>query len=296
MSAVSGIDQALWDLKGKRLGVPVFELFGGSCRDHIRLYGNGARGDTPEAIASSARSVADSGFRDLKFLSAGPSLEVDPGAAVDLTVAMLAAAREALGAEAGIGVDCHGRFSPAMAIKLARRLEPLNPWFLEEPVVREDPVGMSRVAASTSVPIAAGERLYSRSDFKPFLTAGAIALAQPDLAHCGGISEARRIAAVAETFGVGVAPHNPLSPVNTLASAHLAMATPNFVTLEYVVDDVDWRNALIEPPLDIDGGVLRLPDRPGLGFELNAETVAAHPGRPTARPRLDHEDGAVAEW
>jgi galactonate dehydratase len=296
MSAVSGIDQALWDLKGKRLGAPVYRLLGGSCRETIRLYGNGARGDTPDAIAASAQTVAAAGFSDLKFLSSGPSLEVDPGHAVRQTVAMLRAAREALGPAAGIGVDCHCRFSPAMAVKLARQLEPLDAWFLEEPVVREDPQGMARVASSTSIPVAAGERLYSRWDFRPFFEAGAIALAQPDLSHCGGITEARRIAALAEVHGVGIAPHNPLSPVNTLASAHLAMATPNFVALEYVVDDVPWRDELIRPRLAIDHGVLRVPDLPGLGFELDLETVAAHPGHPSERPRLDHDDGAIAEW
>ena len=296
MSAVSGIDQALWDLFGKRTGLPVHALLGGACRDDVALYGNGARGETPEQIAASAKPIADAGFAGLKFLAAGPSLAVDTGEAIKRTVAMAAAARDAVGPDIGVGVDCHCRFSPAMAVKLARGLEPLDVWFLEEPVVREDPVGMGRVAASTTIPIAAGERLYSRSDFEPFLQAGAIALAQPDLSHCGGISEARRIAAQVEVKGVGFAPHNPLSPVNTLASAQLALTTPNFVTLEYVVDDVPWRDALIDPPLDIADGILRVPDLPGLGFELNMETVLAHPGGPTERPRLDHLDGGVAEW
>jgi galactonate dehydratase len=296
MSAVSGIDQALWDLLGKRTGLPVHALLGGACRDSVTLYGNGPRGETPEKIAASAWSIVEAGFGGLKFLSAGPSLAVDTGEAVNRTVAMAAAVRDAVGPKIGIAVDCHGRFSPAMAVKLARRLEPLDAWFLEEPVVGENPTGMARVSSSTTIPIAAGERLHSRWDFEPFLEAGAIALAQPDLAHCGGISEARRIAALVEMKGVGLAPHNPLSPVNTLASAHIALAMPNFVTLEYVVEDVPWRNALIDPPLDITGGILRVPDRPGLGFELDMETVAAHPGGPTERPRLDQIDGAVADW
>jgi galactonate dehydratase len=215
---------------------------------------------------------------------------------VQPTVDLARAAREAVGPAAGIAVDAHGRFSPAMAIRLARALEPIGIWFLEEPVVRENPRGMARVATATTIPIAAGERLYSRWDFQPFLELGAIALAQPDLAHCGGIAEARRIAAMAEVHQVGVAPHNPLSPVNTVASAHLAMTTPNFVSLEYVVDDVPWRDQLVTPPLEIADGSLRLPARPGLGIELDMATCAAHPGGASSRPRLEHGDGAVAEW
>jgi galactonate dehydratase len=296
MSAVSGIEQALWDLKGKAAGLPVYELLGGSCRDHVRLYANSPRGETPDEMAKSAQRIQAMGFDDFKFLAPGPQRDVDTDPAISRTAVLAAAIREACGPTAGIAVDAHCRFSPAMAIKVARDLEPLRAWFFEEPVVRENPEGMARVAASTTIPIAAGERLLSRWDFLPFFRSAAIALAQPDLAHCGGIAEARRIAAMAEVYGIGIAPHNPLSPVNTLASAHLAMTTPNFVALEYVIDDVPWRDSLIDPPLAIADGILTLPDRPGLGFELNMETVAAHPGGAHERPRLDFTDGAVADW
>jgi galactonate dehydratase len=296
MSAVSGIEQALWDLKGKALGVPVYELLGGSCRDNIGLYGNGPTGSTPDEVAASARRIQGLGYANMKFLASGPNLDVDIDWPIQRTVEIAEAVREAVGPSAGIGVDAHGRFSPAMAIKLAHGLEPFRIWFFEEPVVRENPNGMARVAASTTIPIAAGERLYSRWDFQPFFELAAIALAQPDLAHCGGIAEARRIAAMAEVHQIGIAPHNPLSPVNTLASAHVAMATPNFVALEYVVDDVPWRDDLVDRALDIDEGRLFLSDRPGLGVELNMATCDAHPGLAKPRPRLEHADGTIAEW
>jgi galactonate dehydratase len=296
MSALSGIDQALWDLKGKLAGLPVYELLGGACRDRVLLYANGARGTRPDEVARSAVAIRDRGFTGLKFAALGPNLDVDTPMTIRRTTEVVGAVREAVGEAVAIAVDAHGRFSPAMAIDLARSIERYGIWFLEEPALPENPDGIARVARATSIPIAAGERLFSRWDFAPLFASGAIALAQPDVAHCGGISEARRIAAAAEVRQIGVAPHNPMSPVNTLASAHLAIATPNFVALEYLVDDVAWRGALLDVPLDVRDGVLRLSDRPGLGASLDDATCAEHPGRTVARPSFAHPDGAVAEW
>lgn len=296
MSAISGIEQALWDLKGKAAGMPVYELLGGACRDYVELYANGPRGATPDDLASSAVRIRDKGFANLKLAAAGPNRAVEGSRAIERTCADVAAIRDAAGPAIGIAVDAHGRYSPAMVVKLAQALEPLGIWFLEEPVLPESPHALARIAAATSIPLATGERLHSRWDVEPFLATGALALVQPDLAHCGGIAEARRIAALAELHRAGLAPHNPMSPVNTVASAHLAMATPNFVALEYLVDDVPWRDALLTEPLDVRAGRLHLADRPGLGIELDLETCRAHPPVERPWPASEHEDGAVAEW
>jgi galactonate dehydratase len=296
MSAISGIDQALWDLKGKAAGMPVYELLGGACRDYVTLYANGPRGTTADDLARSARQICDHGFGKMKLAAIGPNLDVEAGPAIGRTVDIVRAVRDAVGPVVGIAVDAHGRFSPAMAIRLARQLEPLDIWFLEEPALPENPNGIAAIAAATTIPIAAGERLHSRWDFRPLIESSAIALAQPDLAHCGGISEGRRIAAMAEVHQIGLAPHNPMSPVNTLASAHVAMTSPNFVALEYLVDDVAWRDEIFDLPLAVADGILRVPDRPGLGIDLNLDASAAHPPEPVTRPGYTHADGAVAEW
>ncbi|MDQ6793301.1 MAG: galactonate dehydratase [Chloroflexota bacterium] len=296
MSAISGIDQALWDIKGKTAGMPVYELLGGACRDYVSLYANGPRGATTAELATSAASLTDRGFSAMKLAAAGPVLAVDDESAIDRTRQDVAAIRDAVGSGVRIAIDAHGRYSPAMVVRLARALEPLDVWFLEEPVLPENSEALARVAASTTIPLALGERLHSRWDFRPFIEGGFLALAQPDLAHCGGISEGRRIASLAELHQVGFAPHNPMSPVNTAASAHLAMATPNFVALEYLVDEVEWASELLAEPLDVRDGRLVLSDRPGLGIELNVEACRAHPPTDVRRPGFDHVDGAVAEW
>jgi galactonate dehydratase len=296
MSAISGIDQALWDLKGKAADMPVYQLLGGACRDYVELYANGPRGATPVELATSATGLVSRGFRSMKLAAAGPVLAVDAGTAVARAREEVAAIRDAVGPDVRIAVDAHGRYNPAMAVRLAHALEPLDIWFLEEPVLPENAGALGRIATATTIPLALGERLHSRWDFRPFLEGGFVALAQPDLAHCGGISEGRRIAALAELHQTGFAPHNPMSPVNTAASAHLAMATPNFVALEYLTDDVPWAQGLFAQGLDAREGRIYLSDRPGLGLELDLEACRAHPPAAVPRPGFSHADGAVAEW
>jgi len=295
MTAISGIDQALWDIKGKLADLPVYELLGGACREYVALYANGPRGSTPDELTASAAAIVQRGFDALKLLAAGPVLAVDDGDPAERTREAVRAIREAVGPRVRIAVDAHGQYSPAMATRLARNLEPLGVWFLEEPVLPERPAALAQVGAATSVPLALGERLFSRWEFQPFLETGFLALAQPDLAHCGGVSEGRRIAALAELYHAGFAPHNPLSPVNTLVSAHLALATPNFVALEYVVDDVDWAGHLVTEPLDIRAGRLFVPDRPGFGVDLDMAVCRAHPPARARWPLAFHADGGVAE-
>lgn len=296
MTALSAVDQALWDLKGKALGVPVYELLGGACRDRVRLYGNGPRGETPEALAASARRIVEAGFGALKMGGPSPTLPVDGAAALAPAVANVAAIREAVGPGVRIGIDVHGRLSPVMAIAFAEAVRPYGIWFLEEPVLPEFPLGMAEVARRSPVPVATGERLFGKWDFRELLVQDAASLWQPDLAHCGGISEGLRIAAMAELNFAGVAPHNPQGPVNTLASAHLAMAIPNFVALEFLFDRPSWEHELIKTPLQVEDGWLTVPPAPGLGVELDLEGCAAHPYRPSDQPHWFHEDGSVADW
>lgn len=296
MSAISGIEQALWDLAGKRAGLPVHELLGGACREVVRLYANGPRGETPEEYAASARAIVAQGFDALKVAPLEPTLPVDGTATIRRATEVVAAIRDAVGRDVAVAVDVHGRLSPAMSIRLARELEPLDVWFLEEPVLPENPRALADVARATSIPIATGERLFTRWGFREVVELRAAALLQPDVSHCGGLLEARTIAALGELVYAGLAPHNPLSPVNTVASAHVALASPNFVACEWVVDGPAWVGELLTEPLTIAGGVLSLPRRPGLGIELDLERCREHPYRPSDLPAFRHRDGSVADW
>ena len=296
MSALSGIEQALWDIAGKAAGRPVYALLGGACRDRIPLYANGPRGEEPAEYAASARAIVESGFTALKVAPVEATLPVDSSRTVRAAAAVVAAIREEVGADVAIGVDVHGRLSPAMAIRLARELEPLDIWFLEEPVLPENAAALADVARATSIPVATGERLFTKWGFREVVEQRAAALLQPDVSHCGGIFEARLIAALGELCYAGFAPHNPLSPVNTVASAHVAMAAPNFVALEWVVDNPAWTLAVLTEPLAIAGGVLELHAGPGLGIELDLDVCSAHPYRPIDLPSFWQRDGAVADW
>lgn len=296
MTALSGIEQALWDIKGKVAGLPVYELLGGACRDRIRLYANGPRGDTPEEMAASARKIAADGFTGLKMSQLAPVLPVDGRAALGRAVEMVAAVRDAVGPSMRIGIDAHGRLSPVMALEFARLVEPYDIWFLEEPVLPENADALAEVTRRSPVPIATGERLFTRWGFREVLRQQSAALWQPDLAHCGGIFEARTIAAMAEINYAGLAPHNPLGPVNTMASAHVAMATPNFVALEYLYNRPEYEATLADGPLPVQDGWLTLSGRPGLGIDLDIDACRAHPYQPTDLPSWWNDDGSVADW
>jgi galactonate dehydratase len=296
LSAASGIEQALWDIKGQLTGQPVYELLGGACRDHIELYANGVFEGTPEETAASAVEICAAGFRSIKLGCVRWSAPVDGGAVIRHAVDVVDAVRAAVGPDVRIAIDASMRLSPAMAIRLARALENRDLWFLEEPCRMDHPDGLTAVARATSIPIAAGERWLTRWAFVDPLRDRAIALAQPDVAHCGGILEARFIAALAEAHDVGFAPHNPLSPVNTLASAHVALTSPNFVALEYkIAPDAPWRDQLLASPLDIRDGKLYVSSAPGLGSALEPATIEAHPRRPISAPEERLPDGSVTE-
>ncbi|MEU6972075.1 galactonate dehydratase [Kitasatospora aureofaciens] len=302
-SAVAGIDQALWDIKGKALGVPVHELIGGPVRDRVRMY-TWIHGDEPEELAESARRAVDGGMTAVKFNGSGRLLPLDTPAAVKRLARRTAAVREAIGDEADLAVDFHGRASTAMARRMLPVLEEYYPLFVEEPVLPEFRREIGAVVAGTSIPVALGERLYSRWDFREALTAG-IAVAQPDLSHAGGISEVRRIAAAAEAHDAVVAPHCPLGPIALAACLQIDFATPNFLIQEqnlgigYATADAGPLDYLVDPAVftQRDGFVER-PTAPGLGIEIDETVVraAAGVGHRWRNPVWRHRDGSFAEW
>lgn len=304
MSALSGIDQALYDLKAKDLGIPLWQLLGGQCRDRLRMYDHLGGGDNNAVYATAqagsfaekaARSRED-GFSAVKILAVGKTAPLDGRAALKQAEALMAAAREGAGADMDIMVDLHGRTTAAMAILYAEVLAPYHPWFLEEPCQPEDWEGTARVARSTRIPIAAGERLCHRREFLPLLQTGAIAIAQPDVCHAGGLTEVRRIAALCDTFGVSMAPHNPLGPIATMVNIHLGFATPNFLIQEVMRSDVPWRDAIVSGVTPIVGGYVAPSQAPGIGIEINFAEAAKHPYQQVSPVQWYHHDGSVADW
>jgi galactonate dehydratase len=296
LSAMSAIEQALWDIKGKVAGLPVYELLGGRCHDRIKLYANGPGGATPEEYAESARALVEQGFAAMKTGIAEPVLPVQGDGVARRAAERIETLRDAVGDEVEIAFDAHGRLTPAMSIKVARALEPYDIWFLEEPALPENAKGLAEVARATSIPVATGERLFTKWAFREVLELGGAALLQPDLSHCGGVLEARAIAAMAEVYYRGFAPHNPLGPVNTIVSAHVGMASPNFVALEICLYPPDWTRGLLSEPLVFRDGYLELSDAPGWGVELDIELCHGHPYAPYKLPILEHPSGAIADW
>lgn len=301
-SAVSGIDQALWDIKGKRLGVPVHDLLGGAVRDRIRAYG-WVGGDDPTEVADQISAQLDVGLTAVKMNGSGKMNRNGSVAELDAVVARVASARATLGPDRDVAVDLHGRFTLATARRLAPLLEPLHPFFIEEPVVPENSHVIGRMVDATTIPIATGERLYSRQEFLPVLQAG-IAIAQPDLSHAGGISEVRRIAALAETFDAVIAPHCPLGPLALAACLQVGFATPNHLIQEQSIgihynkgaEVLDY--VLDTSPLGfVDGGFERLTGV-GLGIEIDENAVrhASSRWESWQNPIWRHADGSVAEW
>jgi galactonate dehydratase len=301
-SAVAGIDQALWDIAGKAYGVPVHQLLGGPVRDRARAYA-WIGGDNPAELANQAREQVEAGFTAVKMNGSGRPLPLDTPAQLDATVDRVAAVREVLGHGRDIAVDFHGRMSTAMSRRLLPLLGPYRPMFVEEPVLPEYARDLRSVVESTSIPLATGERLYSRWDFRDVLSTG-LAVAQPDVSHAGGISEVRRIAAMAETYDVAMAPHCPLGPIALAASLQLAFAVPNFLIQEQS-NGIHYHRGnelfdyLVDPdPLRaIDGYIPRL-TRPGLGVDIDGHAVrrAAEIGHRWRNPVWHHPDGSFAEW
>ncbi|GAB3441442.1 galactonate dehydratase [Streptomonospora sediminis] len=301
-SAVAGLDHALWDIAGKRLDMPVHRLLGGPVRDRVRVYG-WVGGDDPARLRDAVAARVESGLTAVKMNAAGVVGRSPTVREIDGVVERLAQVREILGDDRDVAVDFHGRFTTAAARRVLPLLEPLRPMFAEEPVLPEYGHLLGGVVDCSPVPIATGERLYSRGEFLPALQAG-IAVAQPDLAHAGGVSEVRRIAALAETYDALLAPHCPLGPVALAASLQVAFATPNFLIQEQSIGIHYNREAEL---LDyvVDTGVFGFADgymdrteAAGLGVQVDEKAVraadrAGHRWRP---PVWTHDDGSFAEW
>jgi len=291
-SALSGIEQALWDITGKWLGQPVYQLLGGATRDRIRMYG-WLSSETYGDYIESAKVSVNAGFTALKTGLPGAFKLVDTPARVEQVVRAFAEIREAVGPHVDVGIDFHGRCGPAMAVRLARALEPYQPMFIEEPVLPENVDALATVARSTSVPIATGERLFTKWGFREVLEKQAAAILQPDLSHAGGILECKKIAAMAECYYVAVAPHCPLGPIALAACLQLDACIPNFLAQEQVT----LGQGYLKKPFEIVSGYIGLPTEPGLGIELDEQGLAdkMYDGA-WETPRLWHEDGAVADW
>ncbi len=300
-SALSGLEQALWDIKGKALGVPVYEMLGGAARTRVRVY-NWIGGDRPAEVGAGVAAQRRRGICAVKMNATEELHYIDSHAKIDAAIARVAAAREAGGPDLGIGVDFHGRVHKPMAKVLAKELEPYRPMFIEEPVPPGNEEALREVARHTTVPIALGERLFTRWDFKPVLVAGYADIIQPDLSHAGGILEVRKIAAMAEAFDVAVAPHCPLGPVSLAAALQLDACTPNVVIQEQS-QDIHYNDGqdifdYLATPFDYEDGFVAVPSGPGLGIEVNEEVVRERAvGAPDWRnPVWRNEDGTVAEW
>lgn len=302
MSALSGLDQALWDLKARGLGVPVWQLLGGRVRDRVAVYA-WIGGDRPHEVAEAARGRVAQGFRAVKMNATEDLGWLDPPRALDATVERVAAV-QAEGLD--VGLDFHGRVHKPMARQLAAAVAPLRPLFIEEPLLSENLAGIVQLSRMTEVPIALGERLFSRWDFKPFFEAGCIDIAQPDLSHAGGISECHRIAAMAEAYDVAIAPHCPLGPIALAACMQIALTAPNFVIQEmslgihYNTAGHDLLTYLVDPSVfDVRDGMIAALEGPGLGIEIDearVRAVAADPGASWRNPVWRGPDGAVREW
>ena len=303
MSALSGIDQALWDIKGKSLGVSVYELLGGACRDRMKVY-SWIGGDRPSDTGAAAKAKRDEGFSAVKMNATEELQMIDTYDKVDAVLARVAAIREACGPHFGIAIDFHGRVHKPMAKVLAKKLEQFNPMFIEEPVLCEHMELFKEIASCCDIPIATGERLFTKYDFKRLLAMGGVDIVQPDLSHAGGISEVRKIAAMAEAYDVALAPHCPLGPIALAACLQVDAVSYNAVIQEqsmgihYNVGKTVLDYVLNKDDFAFTDGVAALPRLPGLGVEVNRELVVDENKTPHnwKNPVWHHADGSVAEW
>ncbi|OQA81809.1 MAG: D-galactonate dehydratase [Lentisphaerae bacterium ADurb.Bin242] len=296
-SAVAGIELALWDILGKSLGVPVHQLVGGACRDKVRVYVNGWSGGSldPAAIREKVQIARAAGYHAFKFSLAVPAGPVGDSATLRTIVKAAETIRETVGPDAPLMFDGHGRYDADMAIRIAKGLAPLDFLFFEEPVQPEDEEALAKVAAHAGIPVATGERLIFKQEFRKLLDRKAASILQPDIGHCCGFGEALKISHLAEAFSAFIAPHGPMSPVITTVSLHLDAVIPNFLIQERIFLN-DWRNEVITEPLTVEDGFIRVPEKPGWGIELDEEVVRAHPAITPYTPALFREDGSVWDW
>ena len=277
-SAISGIDQALWDIKGKALNAPVCALLGGPRSTRVPIYAHFGGREIPAMIESAQKILAE-GFNAIKsgisiFDTQGPKITREQLRRIDERYAAL---RKAVGEDVEIMDDPHGLFDPPSALEVARLLEPYHLLFFEEPTLPEDPQGYARVRQATSTPIAGSERLTSKRRYNEFFRAGAVDVAQPDIVYIGGITEMKKVCTLAETYQVVIAPHNTKGPVGIMAAAHVMASIPNALIQEFITPSwIPWRNDVLKDPLMLEDSCLIVPDRPGLGVEFDEQALKPH--------------------
>ena len=303
MSAISGIDQALWDIKGKVFGAPVYELMGGACHDKMRVY-SWIGGDRPSDVGAAAKEKMDAGFTAIKMNGTEELQYIDSYEKIDAVLERVAAIRQSCGKYFGIAIDFHGRVHKPMAKILAKKLEEFDPMFIEEPVLCENMEYFPEIAASCNIPIATGERLFSKWDFKRLLKIGGVDIIQPDLSHAGGLTEVKKIASMAEAYDVALAPHCPLGPIalaaclNIDATCHNAFIQEQSIGIHYNVGASVLDYVKNQADFKFTDGFVQLPKLAGLGVEVNKELVLEENKTPHAwkNPVWRHADGSVAEW
>lgn len=279
MSALAGVEMALWDIKGKALNVPVWQLLGGKVRDAIPVYVNGwfSPAKTPEEFAEKVVEVRDNGFGACKWDPFGKAWLQMSKKDLDTAMECVRQVAAAAGSDVELLIEGHGRFDIPTAVKIAHRLEEFDIFWFEEPIPPDDKEGLREVKCQSRIPIAAGERLYNRYEYRQFFDLNCADYIQPDVSHAGGIMELRFLGAIAESHHIGFCPHNPSGPVAHAASLQLAACVPNFVKLEMMMTDVPYRAEICDEKLTIDHGFMLIPDRPGLGIELNETELLKHP-------------------
>lgn len=303
MSAISGIDQALWDIKGKYYNAPVYDLLGGACRDKIKVY-SWIGGDRPSDVAAAALEKKQQGFTAIKMNGTEELQYIDSYDKIDAVIERVDAIRKVVGKSFGIGVDFHGRVHKPMAKVLAKELEPYRLMFIEEPVLDENLEALKEIAMHTSTPIATGERMYSRWDFKQMLAEGYVDILQPDLSHAGGITECRKIATMAEAYDVALAPHCPLGPIALASCLQVDAVSHNaFIQEQSLGIHYNQGNDVLDYLKDktvfkYENGYVEMPKKPGLGIEIDEDKVkeAVEKGHNWKNPIWRHADGSVAEW
>lgn len=282
MSALSAVEICLWDINAKALGVPIYRLLGGKYHDKVKIYVNGwfSNAKTPEEFGIKAKEAVKRGFKALKWDPFGKAYMNISNQELDTALKCISAVRESVGPEVDLLIECHGRFNVSSIIKIAREIECFKPLWLEEPIPPDNLDALAEVRLKTHIPIAAGERLYTRYDFREILEKRGVDFIQPDISHAGGILECKKIAAMAEAYYVPFAPHNPSGPVANAATLQLAACTPNFYILEIMANDIPWRSEITNEELIYEDGYIKIPDKPGLGLELNEAEALKHPYQP----------------
>lgn len=303
MSAIAGIDQALWDIKGKYYNAPVYDLLGGKCRDKLKVY-SWVGGDRPSDLLNGIQVLKDSGCTAIKMNGTEEMHYVDNFSKIEEVANRIAQVREKFGYEIGIGVDFHGRVHKTMAKVLARELDQFKLMFIEEPVMAQNNEALREIVKHTSTPIATGERMFSRWDYKNLFMDGYVDIIQPDVSHAGGISEVKKIVSMTEAFDVAVAPHCPLGPIALAACVQIDACTPNaFIQEQSLGIHYNKGGDLLDyienkDMFQFENGFIQIPEGPGLGVVVNKEKVleAAKIGHNWKNPVWRNYDGTIAEW